>query len=434
MAAVAHSKSFAKKVGVPQSVGKDFTAADKGRKFSSGGISMNPRARKKGGTINWEENESVPDWVPRESAKAMKEEGEARKRGRKAFSAQIKAENAKFVPSIPRKIKKYAGGGHVIGTVGKGGQRLSKANWNTWEAKDEEEKEEKSTAPSYGADEEAGEEAKENIARSARARRRGGDTQHTVANLLARATGSSTDADEEPSKEQTFKEAFAAAKGKNFTWKGKEYSGATKKSDSSAASPPKSHRTTGAGSKSYQAPKSTASTSSRFLANAEKDKKDAATAALKRNPKLSAPKDEPLQEVHPEDWIGVGKAVAGLGTAAYAAKKYGPSILKNMSKIESAVGKRANREARSEAFINETARKRAVARPLKQAQSSRKAAHAKYEADNKEAYRGMKRGGAVSRYCGGGMTKRYAAGGAVSSVSSRADGIASRGRTKCKIR
>lgn len=37
MRAVAHSPSFAKKVGVPQSVGKDFSNADKSRKFSKGG-------------------------------------------------------------------------------------------------------------------------------------------------------------------------------------------------------------------------------------------------------------------------------------------------------------------------------------------------------------------------------------------------------------
>lgn len=37
MAAVAHSPSFAKKVGVPQSVGKEFNKADKGRKFAGGG-------------------------------------------------------------------------------------------------------------------------------------------------------------------------------------------------------------------------------------------------------------------------------------------------------------------------------------------------------------------------------------------------------------
>jgi hypothetical protein len=40
MAAIAHSPSFAKKVGVPQSVGKDFNEADKGRKFSKGGDTM----------------------------------------------------------------------------------------------------------------------------------------------------------------------------------------------------------------------------------------------------------------------------------------------------------------------------------------------------------------------------------------------------------
>ena len=37
MAAVAHSPAFAKKAGVPQSVGKEFNQADKGRKFSKGG-------------------------------------------------------------------------------------------------------------------------------------------------------------------------------------------------------------------------------------------------------------------------------------------------------------------------------------------------------------------------------------------------------------
>ena len=37
MAAVAHNPAFAKKAGVPQSVGKEFNKADKGRKFSKGG-------------------------------------------------------------------------------------------------------------------------------------------------------------------------------------------------------------------------------------------------------------------------------------------------------------------------------------------------------------------------------------------------------------
>ena len=40
MTAVAHNKAFAKKVGIPQSVGKDFTEADKGKKFKKGGVSL----------------------------------------------------------------------------------------------------------------------------------------------------------------------------------------------------------------------------------------------------------------------------------------------------------------------------------------------------------------------------------------------------------
>jgi len=37
MAAIAHNPSFAKKVGVPQSVGKEFNNADKGKTFKEGG-------------------------------------------------------------------------------------------------------------------------------------------------------------------------------------------------------------------------------------------------------------------------------------------------------------------------------------------------------------------------------------------------------------
>ena len=37
MAAIANSPSFAKKAGVPMSVGKEFVTADKGKKFSKGG-------------------------------------------------------------------------------------------------------------------------------------------------------------------------------------------------------------------------------------------------------------------------------------------------------------------------------------------------------------------------------------------------------------
>lgn len=37
MEAVAHNPEFAKKVGIPMKVGKDFAKADKGKKFKEGG-------------------------------------------------------------------------------------------------------------------------------------------------------------------------------------------------------------------------------------------------------------------------------------------------------------------------------------------------------------------------------------------------------------
>ena len=40
MAAVANNPAFAKKAGVPQSVGKEFSNADKSRKFKEGGDTM----------------------------------------------------------------------------------------------------------------------------------------------------------------------------------------------------------------------------------------------------------------------------------------------------------------------------------------------------------------------------------------------------------
>jgi hypothetical protein len=57
MEAVAHNPSFAKKAGVPQSVGKEFSNADKGKTFNRGGDmagKMNPgfmamMAKKKAG-------------------------------------------------------------------------------------------------------------------------------------------------------------------------------------------------------------------------------------------------------------------------------------------------------------------------------------------------------------------------------------------------
>ena len=55
MVAVANNPKFAKKVGIPQSVGKDYEKADKGKKFKRGGQMSNcgTKRMKKGGMAGY---------------------------------------------------------------------------------------------------------------------------------------------------------------------------------------------------------------------------------------------------------------------------------------------------------------------------------------------------------------------------------------------
>ena len=46
MTAVAHSPTFAKKVGISQKVGKEFASADEGKKFKGGGLYNNINAKR----------------------------------------------------------------------------------------------------------------------------------------------------------------------------------------------------------------------------------------------------------------------------------------------------------------------------------------------------------------------------------------------------
>jgi len=46
MQAVAHNPAFAKKVGIPQKVGKEFAKADEGKKFKEGGLYANINAKR----------------------------------------------------------------------------------------------------------------------------------------------------------------------------------------------------------------------------------------------------------------------------------------------------------------------------------------------------------------------------------------------------
>lgn len=296
MAAVAHSPSFAKKVGVPQKVGKDFTAADKGRKFNSGGNDMNPRARFGGGNI-----------------KKMAEGGETTYDGM-SFSAAWRA------------ARKDKGAGEVF----------------TYKGKD------------YSTNTE-----EEGVGMRRQIPREGKDTSETG-----------------PSR----------------------------------------------GSLGKQLSKTRAAKAEEETPFLSRGKDQAAGAALSRNPKLSVPKDEPLEESHPEDLIGVGKAVAGLGTAAALTRKYGPKILSSMTKIGSDVERRAAQKASGEALSNINKRRKAVSVDAfkKQATENNLRKLKAYEDANAEAYRGMRTGGKV---------KAYAKGGSV-----RGGGCESRGKTKGRMR
>ena len=46
MEAVAHNPAFAKKVGIPQKVGKEYARADEGKKFKGGGLYANIHAKR----------------------------------------------------------------------------------------------------------------------------------------------------------------------------------------------------------------------------------------------------------------------------------------------------------------------------------------------------------------------------------------------------
>lgn len=97
MQAVAHSPEFAKKAGVPQSVGRDFAAADKGRKFAKGG----DMATKK-----------IPPFMGKET---KAEEAKEMKVKAKSPAAYMRGEKAEGVhgKSGMEKPSKYARGGGV---------------------------------------------------------------------------------------------------------------------------------------------------------------------------------------------------------------------------------------------------------------------------------------------------------------------------------
>ncbi len=77
MAAVAHNPAFAKKAGVPQSVGKEFNQADKSRKFLKGD-DMKSEAMKKGGMpMVMKDGKKVPAFAAKKGGMAYAKGGSA---------------------------------------------------------------------------------------------------------------------------------------------------------------------------------------------------------------------------------------------------------------------------------------------------------------------------------------------------------------------
>ena len=100
MAAVASNPKFAKKAGVPQSVGEEFLKADKGRKFAGGGEMESKKMAKK--EIAFMEKKGAPkSMIKHEKAEyGMKKGGKA-----KAYASGGLAAGHKQADGIAKKGK-----------------------------------------------------------------------------------------------------------------------------------------------------------------------------------------------------------------------------------------------------------------------------------------------------------------------------------------
>lgn len=119
MRAVAHNPAFAKKVGIPQSVGEDFSKADKGRKFGAGG---NVKKEMKAAKIFAKAGEKK--LAAHERREAMGKEEDTPAIAKKEMSVLKKAKAPKDVMEYEKsehaemgmkrggKVKRMAGGGN----------------------------------------------------------------------------------------------------------------------------------------------------------------------------------------------------------------------------------------------------------------------------------------------------------------------------------
>jgi hypothetical protein len=145
MNAIAHNKAFAKKVGVPQSVGQDFSKADKGKTFKKGGETMatkrNPKmmaalmsARRKpqmpvGGEMG-ADNQMMQAGtsMPGTPAMPMKKGGKVKKMAKGGMAKDDMAQDKKVIKKAVGMHDKQMHGGKKtnLATLKKGGMAMKK--------------------------------------------------------------------------------------------------------------------------------------------------------------------------------------------------------------------------------------------------------------------------------------------------------------------
>jgi hypothetical protein len=144
MEAIAHNKAFAKKVGIPQSVGQDFSKADKGKTFKKGGDIMatkrDPKmmaalmaAKRKpvmpvGGQMGMD-NQMMQAGTPQPGTPAMmKKGGKVKKMAKGGMAKDDMAQDKKVIKKAVGMHDKQMHGGKKtnLATLKKGGMAMKK--------------------------------------------------------------------------------------------------------------------------------------------------------------------------------------------------------------------------------------------------------------------------------------------------------------------
>ncbi len=123
MAAAAHNPAFAKKVGVPMSVAKEFNKADKGKKFKGGGMATKCATKSDAKMIAKKEVKGHESSMHKMKKGGIVEKGTGEKYASKAAMMKHEKKETKAEEMKEHGMKK---GGMCKG-YSKGGQ-LSKAN------------------------------------------------------------------------------------------------------------------------------------------------------------------------------------------------------------------------------------------------------------------------------------------------------------------